>query len=195
MTDTPQSLLERLRVKSDSESWNRLIELYTPLLQSWLYQVGVQGADVDDLCQEVFSTLVREIVFFEHNQRTGAFRRWLRAILLNRLRGFWRLQRTRPQPASNADVEALLDGLEDPASELSRLWDREHDTFIVQRAMQMIEPEFAASTWQAFRLQVLDGRPPAEAADVLGLSLDAVYTAKSRVLRRLRREIDGLADV
>jgi RNA polymerase sigma-70 factor, ECF subfamily len=87
-----------------------------------------------------------------------------------------------------------LASLEDPASELNRLWDRQHDTFIVRRLLELIEPEFTASTWQAFWRQVIDGQPPGEVADALGLSLDAVYTAKSRVLRRLRRETEGLTD-
>jgi RNA polymerase sigma-70 factor (ECF subfamily) len=195
MMDTPRSLLERLRLQPDEESWNRLIALYTPLLQGWLQQVGINGADAEDLLQEVFTTLVREIASFEHNQRSGAFRRWLRTILVNRLRGFLRDQRTRPQPASSSEAQTLLASLEDPASELSRLWDRQHDTFIARRLLELIEPEFAASTWQVFRMQVIDGRPPAEVAEALGLSLDAVYTAKSRVLRRLRREIEGLADL
>ncbi len=194
MTDTPHSLLERLRVKPDEQSWKRLVDLYTPLLYNWLRQAGVEGADADDLLQEVFTTLVREIGTFEHSQRSGAFRRWLRGILLNRLRGFLRGKQTRPQPAADANAQAVLDSLEDPTSELNRLWDRQHDTFILRRLLELIEPEFAASTWKAFRLQVIDNLPPAKVADSLGLSLDAVYTAKSRVLRRLRREIDGLMD-
>jgi RNA polymerase sigma factor (sigma-70 family) len=191
MTDTPHSLLERLRLRPDDEAWKRLLDLYTPLLRCWLHQAGVVGTDADDLLQDVFATLVREIVCFKHNERHGAFRRWLRAILINRVRGFLRDQRTRIQPAASANV---LASLEDPASELNRLWDRQHDTFIVRRLLELIEPEFTASTWQAFWRQVIDGQPPGEVADALGLSLDAVYTAKSRVLRRLRRETEGLTD-
>jgi RNA polymerase sigma-70 factor (ECF subfamily) len=179
-------------LKPDEQSWTRLVNLYTPLLRHWLRQTGVDGADADDLLQDVLTTLVREIPCFEHNQRNGAFRHWLRAILLNRLRGFLRGRRNRPQPVGGVDAQTVLDNLEDPASVLSQLWDRQHDAFVARRLLELIEPEFAASTWEAFRLQVLDGHPPAEVAQALGLSLDAVYTAKSRVLRRLRCEIDGL---
>ena len=192
MEETSHSLLERLRLKPDEQSWTRLVNLYTPLLRHWLHQTGVDGADADDLLQDVLTTLVREIPCFEHNQRKGAFRHWLRAILLNRVRGFLRGRQFRPQPAGGVDAWTVLDSLEDPASQLSREWDRQHDEFVARRLLELIEPEFAATTWQAFRLQVLDGRPPAEVAETLGLSLDAVYTAKSRVLRRLRSEIDGL---
>ena len=193
MTETPHSLLQRLRENPNEESWKRLVDLYTPLLRHWLHQAGVDGADADDLMQEVFAAVVRVMPSFRHNRQRGAFRCWLRAILVNRLRGFLREQRTRPQFAGEKALE-VLNSLADPTGDLNRLWDHQHDTFIARRLLELIEPEFTASTWQAFRCQVLDGLSPTEAAETLGLSLDAVYTAKSRVLRRLRREIEGLTD-
>ncbi len=194
MTETPLSLLKRICTHADEESWKRLVGLYTPLLQRWLRQAGMDGPDVDDLSQEVFAALLRELPQFQHNGQRGAFRHWLRSILVHRLRDFLRKQRNRVRFTGGAQISDMLDSLADPASELSRLWDEQHDTFIVRRLLEMIEPEFTASTWKAFRCQVLDGLSPAEAADALGLSLDAVYTAKSRVLRRLRREAEGLTD-
>ncbi len=194
MNETPLSLLKRICTHADEESWKRLVDLYAPLLQRWLRQAGVDGPDADDLSQEVFAALLRELPQFEHNGQRGAFRHWLRSILVHRLRDFLRKQRTRPQPTGGEQALEMLDRLADPASELSRLWDQQHDTFIVRRLLELIEPEFSVSTWQAFRCQVLDGLSAVEAANTLGLSLDAIYTAKSRVLRRLRREVEGLTD-
>jgi len=100
---------------------------------------------------------------------------------------FWR---SRPDVGA-ADPEPILQQLEDPHSELSRRWDREHDQHVARQALDLIEQEFQATTWRAFRLLVLeDGRPEAVAAEV-GLSVNAVFIAKSRVLRRLREEIAG----
>jgi len=191
---TPQSLLQRLREKPDEEGWKRLIDLYTPLLRRWLSQTGVDGSDADDLLQEVFLAVVREMPSFHHNQRNGAFRSWLRTILVHRLRGYLRGRRRSPQLAADASIPETLDLLEDESSDLSRLWDREHDEFVARRLLQMIEPEFAVSTWQAFCRQVIDGSDPGEVAKELGISIDSVYAAKSRVLRRMRREIEGLID-
>jgi RNA polymerase sigma-70 factor (ECF subfamily) len=58
----------------------------------------------------------------------------------------------------------------------------------------LIEPEFTPSTWQAFQAVVIEGRKEADVAASLGLSLNAVFIAKSRVLARLRREIAGLVE-
>jgi RNA polymerase sigma-70 factor (ECF subfamily) len=113
---------------------------------------------------------------------------------VNRLRGYWRQRQTGPQSLDAQSLAEKLNGLEDPASDLNRLWDREHDQFIARRLLQLLEPEFTASTWQAFRRQVMDGLCAADAAAELGLSVNAVLIAKSRVLRRFREEIAGLTD-
>jgi RNA polymerase sigma-70 factor (ECF subfamily) len=191
MPDTSASLLQRLRDRPDGDAWGRLVAVYTPLLQRWLAQYGLQASDADDLTQEVLAVVVRELPSFEHNQRTGAFRRWLRTILVNRLRGFWRARQN--QDAAR-DLGAVLDQLEDPQSGLSRLWDEQHDRHVMAKLLEQIEPEVAPSTWQAFRRVVLEGREETAVAAELGLTVNAVFIAKSRVLARLRREARDLID-
>jgi RNA polymerase sigma-70 factor (ECF subfamily) len=193
LTDTPISLLERLRLRPDSASWERLVALYTPLIHAWLGRYGLQASDVDDLTQEVLGTLLRELPQFRHDLRRGAFRRWLRTIAVNRLRTFWR-GRDRRHALGQAELEAALDQLEDPDSALSRLWDEEHDRHVARRLLELIEPEFEPTTWQAFRLLVLEGQPTRDVARALGVSPNAVRIAKSRVLARFRREVEGLLD-
>ena len=86
----------------------------------------------------------------------------------------------------------LLAELEDDGGRLSRLWDREHDEHVARQLLRRVEVDFAPATWRAFRRQVIDGVAAAAAAAELGLSLNAVLIAKSRVLSRLRQEAAGL---
>ncbi len=88
----------------------------------------------------------------------------------------------------------MLDQLEDPASNLSRRWDREHDQHVLERLLELIEPDFRPATWQAFRRQVIDGASPETVAAELGLTVNAVLIAKSRALSHLRRNAAGLVD-
>jgi RNA polymerase sigma factor (sigma-70 family) len=194
MSETSYSLLERLRVEPDDASWKRLVDLYTPLLQKWLRRHFLLEADAEDLVQEVMAVLVREVPRFEHNGQPGAFRRWLRTILVHRLQGFWRARQGRPVASGDSDLAKRLEQLEDPASGLSQLWDQEHDRHVMGRLLEQIEPQVAPSTWQAFRRVVLDGKDEEIVAKELGLSVNAVFIAKSRVLARLRREAQGLID-
>jgi RNA polymerase sigma factor (sigma-70 family) len=194
MLDTSISLLERLRLRPDDASWQRLVDLYTPLIRDWLRRHDLDGADADDLTQEVMQVLVRELPNFRHDLRPGAFRRWLRNVTVNRLRVFWRGRRARPVAAGGSDFGHVLDQLEDPSSGLSRLWDEEHDRHVARRLLELIEPEFEPTTWRAFRSLVLEGRRTADVAAELGITSNAVRIAKSRVLSRFRQEIDGILD-
>lgn len=188
---TSLSLLERVRVKSNADAWRRLVSLYTPFLRRILQHFDLNGVQADDLLQDVFAVVVREIGDFQHNGRTGAFRRWLRTITVNRLREVWR---SPGQSQGVASVNGLLADQADPVNLLEQLWEREHDQYIARRLTELIEPQFDLSTWQAFRRQVVDGVAASQTACELGLSVNAVLIAKSRVLRRLRQEIDGLID-
>jgi RNA polymerase sigma-70 factor (ECF subfamily) len=186
MIATSATLLERLCDRADDSAWRRLVDLYTPLVRAWLARQLPQEADLDDLAQQVFTVVVEKLPAFRHNGHAGAFRAWLRTICANRLRMFWR-SRQAPGP----DPEPALLQLEDPTSELSKQWDREHDEYVFRRALELIEPEFKPATWQAFRRLALDNAAAAVVAAELGLTVNAVFIAKSRVLRRLREEVDG----
>jgi RNA polymerase sigma-70 factor (ECF subfamily) len=194
MSDTSLSLLDRLRSQPDAESWRRLVELYTPLIQGWLRRHALAQADADDLTQEVMAVVVRELPQFRHNQQRGAFRNWLRTIAVHRLRGLWRARQGRPIATGDSDFLKMLDQLEDPNSSMSRLWDQQHDQHVARRLMELAEPHFEATTWRAFRRVVMDGAKAAQVAGELGISVNAVLLAKSRVLSRLRQEMAGLTD-
>lgn len=194
MSETSASLLDALRLEPEAAAWQRLVGLYTPLIRSWLCRQGVREQDVDDLVQEVLAVLVRKLPDFKKQPRTGAFRRWLRSITVNCLRDFWRAQRFQPRPTGGSDFGQVLDELEDPESGLSQIWDREHDDHVTRRLLEMIKPRFEATSWQAFQRVALEGVAAEQVARELGISVNAVFIAKSRVLRMLRQEGRGLID-
>lgn len=193
--DTSSSLLERVRDREDAAAWDRFTALYTPLLYDWLRQQHrLQAQDADDLVAEVLETLVREMPHFHYDRSRGSFRGWLRTILANRLRNFWRQQRSQPEVANDSDLGNILDQLEDPKSELAALFERQHNEVIARRLLDLIRADFEPTTWEAFRRVVLDGEKPAAVAAALGMTPQAVHAAKYRVLQRLRREGEGLID-
>jgi RNA polymerase sigma factor (sigma-70 family) len=194
MAETSATLLKRLNNRSDSVAWQRLVDLYSPLINAWLRRQGVSAEDADDLSQEVLGIVVREVAQFRHNGRAGAFRTWLRTITTNCLRQFRRSRRSRVQTTSPLDLDTILHELDDPASGLSRRWDREHDEFVLKRLLDLIEPDFQPATWRAFRRQVIDGERAETVAGELRMTVNAVLIAKSRVLSQLRRNAEGLVD-
>jgi RNA polymerase sigma-70 factor (ECF subfamily) len=191
--ETSASLLERLRTAPDEAAWRRLHDLYRPLIERWLRRDSSLGEEAEDLVQEVLGVLVQELPGFQR-LRTGSFRRWLRTITAYRLAAYYRSRKNRPRVLGAPMEECPLAQLADPNSELSRLWDEEHDRYVLRRLMELIGPQFEPTTVTAFRRIAFDGMAPAQVAVELGLSLNAVLLAKSRVLSQLRQEAEGLID-
>ncbi len=194
MNETSLSLLTRLRRSPESQSWDRLVELYAPLIRAWLRKYDVQDSDADDLLQDVLLAVSKDLGKFDHGGKPGAFRAWLKAIMVNRLRKFWRARDRRPQARGDSDIDARLAQLDDPASEMSQIWNRQHDQHVLRQLLALAEPNFEPNTWKAFCRVALDGAGPDVVAKELEISLNAVCLAKSRVLRRLRQESDGLIE-
>jgi RNA polymerase sigma-70 factor (ECF subfamily) len=187
MDTTPITLLMKLRQPGAQDAWRHFVLLYTPLLQAWARRLGLQDQDTADLLQEVFAVLVRKLPEFDYD-RDRSFRAWLRAVLVNK----WREGRRRVVVASTAG----LDPLPEPqvAADDELLAEAEYRQHLVQRALQLVQGDFQPTTWQAFQECVLAGKPAAAVARALGLSVNAVYLAKSRVVQRLHQELDGLLD-
>jgi RNA polymerase sigma-70 factor (ECF subfamily) len=186
MHTTPGSLLDQLRRTGDQAAWEHFVRLYTPLFFFWARRLGCSDADAADLVQDVFAVLVEKLPQFRYDP-TRSFRGWLWTILANKARD--RRRAVVPDALDSARLPASPEP--DPANALA---EREYQGYLVRRALQLIQAEFQPATWQAFWECVTTDQSAAEVAAKLGLSVDAVYQAKSRVLRRLRQDLEGLLE-
>ena len=193
MHETRHSLLFRAQTGQE-EAWKDLTDLYRPLILSWLNRQGVPARDLEDLSQEVLLSVVKQLPSFQHSGHRGAFRAWLRTIVCRRTADYWRAMDADTQARGGSGATAALQQIADPDSELNRQWDEEHDRYVVHCLLDLVDEEFEPVTLQAFRRLALDGVSGAETAQELGLSVAAVYVAKSRVLARIRQEAEGLID-
>jgi RNA polymerase sigma-70 factor, ECF subfamily len=191
--ETSASLLERLRTSPDEAAWRRLDELYRPLIRRWLLRWPALGDEAEDVTQDVMAVVIRELSGFQR-RRTGSFRSWLRTITAHRALAYHHTLQRQPRAVGSPLEECPLVQLQDPVSELSLLWDQEHDRYVLRRLLELIEPMFEDTTLAAFRRVVFDEVAAARVAEELGLSVAAVWLAKSRVLKALRQEAKGLID-
>jgi RNA polymerase sigma-70 factor (ECF subfamily) len=193
MHETRQSLLIRAQT-GETDAWKDLTDLYRPLIVGWLNRQGVPAADLEDLSQDVLLSVVKHLPNFQHSGHRGAFRSWLRTIVCSRTADFWRAFHASAKASGGSGATAALQEIADPDSALNRQWDEEHDRYVLHCLLDMVEDEFEPITLQAFRRLALEGVSGADAAQELGLSVAAVYVAKSRVLARIRQEAEGLID-
>jgi len=191
MALTRNSLLFKAK-SGDEASWKHLADLYRPFLVGWLRHHEVPPQDVDDLTQEILLSVVKSLPAYEHNGNQGAFRAWLRTIVLKRVIDYRRSRRSRVRFASKEAGLALEELVSPHQSELELVWEREHDHYVVLCLLELVRHQFEPITFQAFRRQAFDGIRPSQVAEELGLSVKAVYAAKSRVMRLVRERAAGL---
>jgi RNA polymerase sigma-70 factor (ECF subfamily) len=194
MPETSLTLLDHLRDHDANQAWERLVQLYAPMIRGWLGNRGLQPADIDDLSQEVLQRLSQSLANFQHAGMRGSFRSWLRGITQNTMRDFWRRRQNRILPQAAGQIPGGLDAVVDQNDELMHRWDEEYNHAVVQGALKIVRPHFDETTWEAFCRLTFEGATPQQVASSLSVSVNSVYLARSRVLRRLRVELRGLLD-
>ena len=184
MGQPPDSLLDRLRRGGSRQDWERFVDLYGPLLEFWARRL-LPADDAADLTQDVLLRVMQGLRSF-----TGAgdrsFLAWLRAVTLNRWRDLRRRAAARPRTAGSAALEAVAG-----ADDLAAVITAEDRALLIRRALQIMRTNFEPTTWRACWERVVADRPAAEVAAELGVSVEVVYAATYRVIRRLRSELAG----
>ena len=188
---TSLSLLERIR-SGEAAGWNRVVELYAPLVQHWCRRGGVQAADADDLVQEVFQAAALGIATFSHDRAGDTFRGWLRNITRHKIMDFWRRHDRHPDAFGGTEAMIRMQQVPEREGDAEDPEDADQTSAMFHRALELLRGEFEHRTWQAFWRATVDGLPAPEVAAELGMTSSAVRMAKSRVLRRLRQELGDL---
>jgi RNA polymerase sigma-70 factor (ECF subfamily) len=180
------SLIQGLK-NQDEKAWQRLLDLYVPLVFSWCRRAGLQSEDCADVMQEVFRSVLGGIAGFRYVNPTDTFRGWLRTIARNKIRDYFRRRNAEPMGRGGttahqrfldvAEIESATAPAADPMAGL------------IHRGVNLIRAEFDERTWQAFWLTAVEKHSGTEAAELLRMSPGAVRQAKYKVLRRLRQEL------
>ena len=187
MDSTPASLLFQLREDSNEEAWSRFVRLYTPMLFRWAERTSQNKVDAADLVQEVFVVLLRSLPSFTYDG-SRSFRAWLHTVLRTKWCDWQR--RHRRLPTNDAGLSAAAED----QSYAIEIEEAEFRSQLINRALELLTDEFGETTIRAFRATAIETRSAAEVAAELGLTTNAVYLARGRVMRRLRTELEGMWD-
>lgn len=188
---TRASLLVQLRDGSNNAAWQEFLRLYGPVVYGFARNRGLQDADAADLVQDVMRSVMNAIGRFDYDRQQGTFRGWLFTITRNKVFNFLSARRIRPQASGDSGAHRLLESEPDTATDTDH-WELEYQRRIASMAMDRVKGEFQEKTWRAFWLTAVDGVAAAEAGKQTGMSPGAVYVAKSRVLARLKEEVEAI---
>jgi RNA polymerase sigma-70 factor (ECF subfamily) len=189
---TRPSLLRRICDSGDARAWQTFVDVYGPLIYRHARSRGLQDSDAAEVTQEVLFRVSRSIQKFEYRPGQARFRDWLGTVTENKIRSFCRRQAGTVRAEVETDTDDALAGLAAP--ERDTVWEEAFNDHLLQAALARARPHFEEQTWRAFELVWRDQRPEAEVARELGRRINWVYLAKSRVLKRLRAEVEELAE-
>ena len=189
---TRATLLVRLKDPRDTVAWSEFVDLYGPVVYGFARKRGLQDSDAADMVQEVLRSVARNADRMEYDPKKGTFRGWLYTVTRNKIYNFLTSQKRRPRAAGDVSSQERLEALADPSNQSEADWELEYQRRLSRKAIDRVKHEFQPATWQAFVGTAVEGRQALEVGQALKMSPGAVYVAKSRVLARLRDEVQKL---
>ena len=188
LPDTDHRLLVRIRDSNDREAWEEFVAVYKPLVYRVGRRHGLQDADAQNLVQEV---LRKVAIKLNHATQADApalksFRRWLTTVARNS--AIDTLRRIKPDAAQGgSDILRNLQQVQAASSDDILASEMRREAF--RWAARRIRDEFTDTTWIAFWQTMVEGKSCSQVAEELGKTLGAIYTARSRVVQRLKTEV------
>jgi RNA polymerase sigma-70 factor (ECF subfamily) len=181
----------QLRDGANHGAWQEFMKLYSPMVYGFARKRGLQDADAADLMQDVMRSVSTAIGRLDYDRQQGTFRGWLFTITRNKVFNFLSAKKGKAQASGDSSTNRILEehaGHDEAEDE----WELEYQKRLASIAMDRVKHEFQPNTWQAFWLTAVEGVAAAEAARQVGISPGAVYVAKSRILARLREEVEAM---
>lgn len=186
---TTTELLDGLVDPENAPIWERFDRRYRPLLFAVAHRLGLGDADAADVAQDVLATFVREFRDGRYDRSRGRLRQWLLAFLRARV-----IDRHRRRARRGADA-ALPSELPDERS-VTDAWERERRMLLLRSALDELRSTSRTDprTIGVFELLYMHGMSPTAAAGELGLTVEEIYVARSRVAGRIRAIVKRLDD-
>ena len=187
------SLLLRLRDTHDRPAWERFVALYAPLVYGFARGKGLQDADAADIAQDVLTSVAQQMRQWQYTPERGSFRGWLFTIARNRVKN-WLASAARRMDATGGDDNlAAMQTQPDTEPEAADR-DAEYARHVFHWAAAIVRQQVSEQTWQAFEITAVENRSGSDAAKTLGMTIGAVYLARSRVMSRLKELVQGIGD-
>ncbi len=183
MHTTRASLLVRIKDPNSTAAWSEFRDLYAPLIYRYARRRGLSRDDADDVRSECYKAIVQQIRTFDYDKTKGGFKAWLRTMVDRRVIDLFR--KKREQQANSGALRRIEDVNPSPDEVWENEWRHQH----LKHCVEQVRGEVSRSTFQAFSMVVIEGRPVAEACDELGMTPNQVYKAKARTLRRVRNRM------
>jgi RNA polymerase sigma-70 factor (ECF subfamily) len=190
---TRPSLLLRIRNTDDAGAWREFTEVYGPLIHRFARKQGLQDADAADLAQDVLYAVAGAIGRLNYDRQLGRFRGWLLTVARSKLSNLFAKRKRQPQGTGDSSLQESLQTVPSNRDD-EAYWDAEYERRLFEWAAERVRPEFHENSWRAFWMTAVDGMDVKEVSEKLGITMGAVYIAKSRILAKLKAQIQQIGE-
>lgn len=200
--ETRKSLLFRVK-NGDEFSWNEFYELYSPLIRLHGGDFNLNEEEKDELVQKVMCEIfqkdilskysidqVPEDVVYKHDPNVkGRFRHYMRAIIGNHARAMFKKRNSSAVSIDDPDMPDVFS-----EEDISRKYEEEYRMLVLNDALKELKNKVESKTFAAFEMCALQNRPPKEVAEFLNISIESVYTNRSRCVKTLKEIVKSLEE-
>jgi RNA polymerase sigma-70 factor, ECF subfamily len=191
--ETRDSLLVQVQDPGNRDAWELFARIYRPVIVRIALARGLQHADAQDLSQQVLMAVASAIGDWEKRDESTRFRHWLSRVTKNAILNAL-MRRPKDQAVGGSSFEELICEAVDRDGATTALIETELRRELYLRAAEIVKVEFRPDSWQAFEWTVASDLTIDEVAEKLGKSVGAIYTARSRIMFRLREVISELGE-
>lgn len=193
LTVTNTYLLNGLKDQNNTRIWSDFYARYQPLLVVFAKRLGLTEQDAQDAAQEALLAFVQTYREGAYDRDKGRLRTWLFGIATHKVRDIQRRRGKQLVIVDDADTTRFLNKIPDDRS-LSEVWEAEWARAILTECMEQVRQKVKPQTMEAFELFALKGMPAAKVAQQLGMTENAVWIAKNRVVSHMRNMQEHLEE-
>ena len=187
---TRHSLLLRLADAADGAAWREFLDVYERAIYRSARGRGLQPADAEDVTQRVLAAVIEKARTWQPDAARGSFGAWLFRVTRNLAARAWNERLRGPIGSGDSGFALLLEQVPEPPEAEKTAFRTEYRRALFHWAAERVREQVRGTTWRAFWMTTIEGKDAGQVAAELRLSLGSVYTAKCRVLARIRGEID-----
>lgn len=192
---TTSHLLDGLKDPLNQAVWQEYVGRYRPLVIQYGMRLGLSATDAEDAAQLSLIEFCTSYQADKYDRTRGRLRDWLFGIARNQVLNYRRRQVNRgPMLIANGSSGTDFFNAVPDEDSMARAWEEEWRQAVMQQCLAAVRAEVEPRTFEAFELFALKELPAEEVAGRLGITANAVFGAKRRILRRIRELLPALQD-
>lgn len=187
---TRSSVLKAVADTSNEKAWKRLFDLYAGFVFSIARSKGLTVTDSDDIVQNVFVDLARNLPQFNYDRTKGRFRSYLIGLVN------WRV--TDKLRAGKRDVDLKSQYGEDMKGAVAEddgiFLENEWRAAAMEEALRRIKDEVNPDHFAAFVASTIEGQDTETVMNLYSITRDNLYQIRKRLTLKLKEATQAVLE-